>query len=253
MLTISVTNNIADTIRDIQGIGRHVRPAASMAVNRVANTAQLNLRKEIVDVFDRPKPYTVNAVFMAPSNQQTLTATVGLKDVASKQSIPASKYLLASIKGGMRRMKRFEKALQSVGVLPPGMVAVAGKAAQMDAYGNVASGQINQILAYFKAFPEAGYKANTTAARRAKLRRGSKSKLGYEYFVGRPGDGRLPLGIWKRVYLYGGTAIKPILIFVDGAIYERVLELAETVEFTVRRHFNAEFERAMALAITTAR
>lgn len=235
-------HNIKDAVRHLDAIQRKHIPAAAMrSLNYTARKVQEAEIKEMRDVFDRPNPNTLKAIYIKPATLRRQSAEIGIKDEAGK-GVPASKYLLAQITGGTRRLKRFEVALRSVGVLPSGYWAVPGDAAKLDAYGNMSAGQIVQILSYFKAFPEAGFRANITDKRRAALRKGSKRKLGYEYFVGRPGAGRLPLGIWQRFrFAKGDTAIKPILIFVSRSLYEKRFDFEYVARKTVEREFDPAF------------
>ena len=89
-------------------------------------------------------------------------------------------------------------------------------------------GQIVSILSYFRAFPDNGYKANSTAATRAKLKRGTKKRQGFELFVGAPADGKLPLGVWQRTYFAQGSALKPLLIFVKSTRYNAIFDFDYT-------------------------
>jgi hypothetical protein len=207
----------------------------------------------MVDVFDRPTPYTLNSLYVQPATKQTQTAKVWLKEEGGKRGTPAAAYLSPDIQGGERTLKPFELALRTAGVLPSNMFAVPGSGATIDAYGNMSRGQIVAILSYFRAFPEAGYTANITDKKRASLKRGSKKRLGFEYFVGRPGDGKLPLGVWQRTRFASGTAIKPILIFVDATLYHAIYDFAFVAETTVDREFPSQFRDALVGAIATAR
>lgn len=204
------------------------------------------------DVFDRPTPYTLSSVFIKPSTKSSLTAVVGLKDQATK-AIPASKFLQAQITGGPRRLKRYEVSLRAAGVLPPDYFTVPGKAAALDAYGNMATSQIIQILSYFRAFPEAGYRANSTEKTRARLARGTRKKMGVSYFVGSPGGGKLPLGIWMRVHSGFGQALRPILIFVQYAQYQPIFDFKYVAENVIKKEFSNELSRAFSEAVGTAK
>lgn len=251
MITVSHdVDKLAGWLSDLQR--KQIPFAASVAINRTAELVKSAEELEIRDVFDRPTPLTRSAVFVKRSNKQSLEAVVGLKDYAAKGTA-ASKYLATEITGGVRRLKRFERALRAVGVLPEGMFALPGTGIELDAYGNISPGLITQILSYFKAFPEAGYKANITAARRAKLKKGTKSKRGFEYFVGRPGDGRLPLGIWRRINTGFGSAVKPVMIFVERAGYEALLDFVYVASQTVEREFPRQFRAALDEALRSAR
>lgn len=174
---------------------------------------------EMKRVFDRPTPYTLNSLFLKAATTSALSGKVGFKDTGGHDT-PARKYLGPEIEGGGRNLKRFEKALRAVGALPDGMYIQPGAGARMDSFGNIAPSQIIQILSFFQAFPEMGYKANITAKGKLRLLKGSKKKLGFTYFVGRPGGGRLPLGIYQRFQFARGTAIKPIFIFTKQPNYK---------------------------------
>lgn len=253
MTTISVKHDfdklvgrLADTAK------RQVPYAASVALNAVAEKVKAAEEHEMRDVLDRPTPYTMSSVYLKRATKQALVAEVGLKDFSGKGT-PATKFLSPLIKGGTRRLKRFERALRSVGALPDGYVAVPGSAARLDAFGNMDRGQIVQILSFFKAFPEAGYKANMSPERRKSLAKGSKKKQGFAYFVGRPGNGRGPLGIWQRVYFASGTAVKPVIIFVPHAIYQAIFDFEYVAQNVAGAAFSAEFGKALDEALRTAR
>lgn len=250
-MKLAVTHDLDNLQRMIDSAPDQLRFATAVALTRTAQDVKKAEEKEMRDVFDRPSPWTMNSLYVRPATKQTLEAEIWIKDFAAKATAPAS-YLLPQIKGGGRRLKRFERALQANGALPAGFRAVPGDAAKLDANGNMDRGQIVQILSYFKAFPEAGYKANMSDKRRERMARGSKTQLGYSYFVGRPGD-RLPLGVWQRVRLAMGTAVRPVLIFVTEASYEAIFDFTYVADLTMRKNFNKHFADAFALAKRSAR
>ncbi|AXK40860.1 hypothetical protein DWG20_09340 [Crenobacter cavernae] len=230
-------------------------------------TAQDVKRAEIAEMqraFDRPTKYTLNSLYVKPATKRDLRAWVWLKYDAGKGT-PADKYLAAEIQGGGRKTKRFERALQQAGVMPRGMFAVPGSAAQKDAYGNMSRGQIVQILSYLRAFGEQGYKANMTDRRRGSLAKGNAKKgvRGFQYFVLRERHGKLPPGIYKKTaysgadaarvaHLQGGGA-KPVVIFVKSPGYSRRFKFFEVAGRTVRERFTANFDQALADALASAR
>lgn len=230
---------------------KQVRFATRVALTRTAGLVKAAEEHEIRDVFRNPTPYTQSSVFVRAATSARLEATVMLKDDATK-AVPASKFLAPQIDGGQRGMKRFERALQAVGAMPAGYRAVPGGAAKLDSYGNMSRGQIVQILAFFRAFPEMGYKANMTDKGRARLARGSKRQHGFAYFVGRPGD-RLPLGVYQRVSFVSGTALKPVLIFVRSAVYQARFDFQYVADITVAAQFGNEFAKAYIEAVGSAR
>lgn len=230
-----------------------VRYATSRALNAIAQRVVEAEQHEMRDVFDRPKPYTLNSLRVIRSTRQDLTATVTFREPWGKGQIPAYKYLHAQIYGGPRSEKRFEVALRKAGVMPPGFVAVPGSGVRLDAYGNVPGSVIVQLLAWFRAFPEEGYRANITDAGRARMQRGGRRKYGRGYFVGFPGDGRLPFGIWERTRTGFGSAIKPIFLFVPLTQYEAIFDFEYVGRKVVEREFAPTFDRELAAALATAR
>ena len=180
-------------------------------------------------VFDRPTPYAQGALFTQNATTQNLTSKVWLKDKYSFTSgTKATEYLLPHIIGGERGFKGFEKALFRVGVLPAGLYCVPGAKAPLDAYGNISRGFLVQIISYFQAFGEQGYRANITGKRKAKLKKGTKKNIGYEYFAIRKPGGRLRPGIYRKTYGGGfsggsfsttGSSIEPVIMFVRKPTY----------------------------------
>lgn len=247
--------DVREAVSSLAALGvagpKQVMFATRVALTRTAKLAADAEVHEMRDVFRNPTPYTLSSVFVQPATSTRLSATVKLKDDATKAT-PASKFLAAQVSGGQRARKRFERALEAVGAMPAGFRAVPGKAAKLDSYGNMSRGQIIQILAFFRAFPEMGYKANMTDKGRGRLARGTKKVQGFAYFVGRPGD-RLPLGIYQRVSFARGTAIKPVLIFVRSTMYEAIFDFEYVAEQVVNAEFSNEFAKAYVEAERTAR
>ena len=154
--------------------------------------------------------------------------------------------------------KRFERALQLAGVMPSGMFAIFAKRSNaLDQYGNITQGKIVQILAWFKAFPETGYKANMTDKTKENLRRGKRKgmKWGVAYFRGGRGTG-LPDGIWERHYpngTAGKSFVRPVLIYVRSVSYQSRFDFEGIARSTVDKVWRDEFDKALAQAIATAR
>lgn len=237
---------------------RQVRFAASRTINTLAQQHVIPaIRAEMTDSFDRPTPYTLRSVRQyGLATRDRLETFVGFKSAEGTSGTDPAKYLRWQIEGGQRRMKRFEVALRSRGILPGGYFTVAGDAAKLDAYGNVSAGQIVQILSYFQAFDEAGkgFKINATKQTIARRAKGTRNRLGEAYFVGRPADGKLPPGIYRRVKVFGfGSALKPVLIFVQSARYEKRLDYAYAAQKAAERRAAVVFAAELVLATATAR
>lgn len=251
MTTINISADVDKAVKHLHGVSKQIPFAASLAINNTAKKVKEKEGHEIRDVFDRPTPYIKNSIFVKPSNKRNLNAIVGIKDMAIKGN-PATKILKAEIGGGSRRLKRYEVLLRSTGNLPSGYYTVPGQAAKIDQYGNIARSQITQILSYFKSFPEAGYKANATDVTKARLAKSTKSRRGFEYFIGKVGD-KGTLGIWQRVKSNFGTSIRPVLIYVRSNNYDPIFDFEFVATNTVRKEFANEFDNAINQAVRTAR
>lgn len=256
MISVQITG-LDKAQRLVSGLERQVRFAASLTLNTLARyPVREALQREMRDSLDRPTPFTLNSIkLVKPATVRDPSALIDFKEI-SGGARPASDYLRWQVRGGQRRLKAFEVMLRSVGVLPTGYYIVPGAGAKFDAYGNVQRGQITATLSYFRAFPEEGrgFKMNATAATRRRMAKGTRSKLGYRYFVGRPGDGRGQLGIYQDVRITTGVReLLPVFLFVQWTRYEPRLDLAYAAQVTVRREAGPTFRAALAQALRTAR
>jgi hypothetical protein len=226
------------------------------AITKTGQDVKESLVVEMKRVFSQPTPYTLNSLYLRPAKKTDLSASISPKEAWGKGT-PASKFLYPQIEGGDRHLKRCERALQAVGVLPPGMYIVPGAAAELDGYGNVSLGQLRQILSYFGAAEmSAGYLANMTGQKKAKLAAGSKKKRGFGYSVSN-GKGictnHLPMGIYKRTHFLWGGAIKPVLRFVKKTNYKAIFRFYDVGRKVAQEKFPTRFRESMDEALRTAR
>lgn len=250
-MKISVQSNLEPVRRQLGALRDQVPFATALALTKTAQAAQVSVRQEMVRVFDRPTPFTLASTFVRSATKAKLEAAVYLKTGGNKEGGNAQDRLGHQVLGGQRRFKRMEGALRQAGLLGNGEQAVPGKAAELDSYGNMSRGQITQILAWFQAFPEAGYKANSTQATRAKRAAGKAGKkYGTRFYYKRDRPGR---GIYKATQTGFGSAIQPVLMFVRRATYRQLLDMPGVVERTAREQFPAWFRDALQSAMRTAR
>lgn len=244
-------------ISTLNNISRRQVPFASLlALNRTAFDIQGAEKRELKDSFPTVTPYILGSVRVTKATKEKPASEVGIEDYST--GVDPRKVLRAEILGGQRRLKAFEVALRSVGVLPDDAYTVPGEGAELDIYGNLKSGQIVQILQYFRTIKDElhvkgrGFRTNISDAGKARLRKGTKSRPGIYYFAGRPGNNsRSPEGIWK---VFTATRkVVPILIFVRHALYEPAYDFADTAERTAREKFEDHFQTALAQALSTAR
>lgn len=259
-MRLTIEDNFADVARQIREIGKQAQFAAAVALTRTANDVREELKKEMPRAFDRPVKYTINSLFVKGAKKDKLEATVWVKDDPWGAGTPADRYLGPQIFGGERVQKKMEKMLQRVGALPAGWQTVPGKGAEIDSHGNMSRGQIVKVLSWLQAFGEEGYKKNATRATKDKIRLGTRSKPGLEYFVSKgPGSAmrggkvqHLPAGVWSKTPFGAGQPVKPILMFVKSTHYQKRFQFFEVGEKVALQNFPGHFDNELQKALRTA-
>ncbi len=252
---------LKDLVSNLTDIEKKQLPfAMAKTLTKTAQQIKEASIKEMPRILDRPTAYTLGSLYVRPAKKKELSALVYFKDKSSAgKGNPAANFLFPQVAGGWRNLKRFESSLRRIGVLPRDLSVVPGNACQLDAHGNMPSSLIIQILSYFRAFGEQGYRANITDKRKQSIARGSKKQgFGFEYFVSYgPGtwSGRqhLPAGIYKRVKFSAGTAVKPIMMFVRKPTYQKRFPFYEIAQKTIEQRLIDNFNEAMDEAIKTAK
>lgn len=265
MLTVKITG--LDAVkRQLGAMAKQVPYAASRAINETAKRVQQRVYDDMRTKLDRPTPYALRSMAIKRSTKVDLTAVVGLRTDAPGKGTPWDKALAHQFSGGERRWRKFEAALNKVGVLPSGMAAVPPRksswAITLDQFGNVPRGLIVTLLSYFQVFGEQGYKANSTQKsrdRRAKFGRtasGYKTINGVMYFAVLPGRPRTAHFKQPGIYAKRGTHgvdVAPVLLFVRRPHYQRRIDLERIAKEVVATEFNPAFNRELQAAIASAR
>lgn len=260
-MQVTITVDAKQLHSTLGSLNKQVRFAASQAINDVAFKARAAVQREMDTKFDRVTPYIRRSVFVTESTPDTLVATVEPKYQGGKGIDPA-KVLQAQVFGGSRRQKGSEKAMQSAGILPAGYSMVPGQQCPLDAYGNIKGSFLVQLISYFQAFGEQGYKANMTDRRKKNLAEVGTTASGYKtingviYFVayGRLRGGRgahLAPGIWSKTGIHG-VDVKPIIMFVRKPNYSMRLDFNGVAEKEVNNTFQAAFATRFDRAMRTA-
>ena len=236
--------------------------AAMQASNAVAFELRNTWKTTAQRVFDRPTPFTTNAILYRKATKAQPFAEVFIRDEAAKGTPPA-KYLLPQVEGGSRRPKGMEALLRSSGGggqawLPAGMFAVPGKGADLDGYGNVPSRVVRQIISQLGAGREAGYVSNESE--RSRTRR--KRRGGSDYFVLRRKRGNLLPGIYRRREMAAGDAarraigarsrIDSIFIFVRKPVYRKRFDIFGLAQRQWNKLMPFFFNRELAKAVQSA-
>lgn len=244
-IRLSANSNIEDVINGLNSAARKQVPfALARALTDTGREVKTSEVREMKNVFDRPTPWTLNSLFLKPARKDDLEAVVWLRDFAPKGT-PATKYLTPQIFGGERNFKRSEKLLQARGLLPAGYWVVPGSGVRKDRYGNIGRGQMQKILSNLRAQFDTLQNTPDRSGLRA-----TANPSGGDYFVGRPGGGRLPLGVWQRLR----TKIKPVLIFTrDKPTYSKTLDFYGVADAVSDRVMVRNFNRRLDDALRTAR
>lgn len=224
-------------LADLAKRNKQLRFATAVALTKTAVEVRKDLQAEQRRVFDRPKPWTLNSMYVKPATKQILEAHVGHKDFAPKGTA-AGKYLQPQIEGGQRPLKRFEKLLQARGLLPAGMYAVPGKGVRLDQYGNMSVGQLQQVLSNLGAQFDA---YQNTPRVNAKGKRSQK-----RYFAatisGTP-------GIWERL----PAGVRPVIVFVRSPSYRQRYDFFGVAQRSAERHLPRQADAAIRRAMETVR
>ena len=211
--------------------GPQAREAYAKAINDTAFEVRRKMQAEMAAVFDRPTPYVLRSIQFKSATPEKLYTEV-LPTYYGGKGIDPQKILDAQAGGGTRRDKRSESALRRVGLLPQGYQTAIPSVpfpGSQDSFGNIKGSFLVQLISYFQAFGEQGYRANITAKRKKAIQTGTKLVAGRRYFVsfGRLRGNRsshLAPGIWAAMGT-GGVDVRPVLMFVKAGNYRVRLDL----------------------------
>lgn len=236
----------------------------SFATQRATNSVAFKVRDEwkakATQVFDRPTPFTRNAVLVRRAGTfrdasgrgfngtGTEAARVFIRDESA--GVAPQVYLQQQVTGGQRRLKSNERSLQSAGFLPSGFIAVPGQGAKLDSFGNVRGGQFTRILSALKASRDA-LQNQTERSQETSSRRNAPV-----IFALPAPRGRLLPGVYER----RGRAITPLLVFVRAGRYQSRFDIFayartvfdRTAVPEMQKQVVAEIERALAKAARAA-
>lgn len=226
-VALKVNSNVGELSRKMLMAPEKLSRVAKFAITDTAQDMYISTRVEMVKVFDNPRPYTKNALFIKSVKRFGLEgAGIAFREFGVKGT-PAYKYLMPNIKGGPRRSKRHENALRGIGVLGAGDFTVMGKNYPRDAYGDIAGGRYTKML---NALQQGGM---TQADR--KKGRGRPKKANY-FVVKR---GQQPIGIAERE----GNKVTMMLVFIRNPQYKPIFRFYEVAEDSAKRNLPAHFSR----------
>lgn len=250
MISLGIQSNVDQLAKAFDDMASKQVPfATSVALNAVARAARDDLKSAMQQVFDRPRSYTLNSLYITAATKSKLVATVGHKDQASSGT-PAAEYLQSEITGGTRMPTPFEAqlagALHGLGALVP------TSNTRRDSAGGIA-------------------KSVRDAVMQAQARMMTNDPKGY-FIIPIGSTSHLEPGIYQRIpnrvkikktrrkgkvvsvqALGGGSRLKAIMLFKDSANYKARYDMASVVNQTIQTNFDKEFAQAMDQALASAR
>lgn len=201
---------------------RQIPFATATALTAVAGHAGLAWQDEMRHKLDRPTPFTLGAVAVKPARKANLTATVYLKDVAAA-------YLEPFVDGGTHFLGAKK------GLLTP-------KDVPLNAYGNLSKGRLAALKAKGNVFIGPvklkdgstinGVWQRSAPAKVGKRRRGQPAMVANDKQSG---------------------SLKLLIRFSDPQTVKQRLDFKGRTLAAVQANFEAEFTKAFALALATAR
>jgi hypothetical protein len=230
-----------------------IKVAAAAALNDAAYLGAGATKKAMEKTFDSPTPWILGGVRYVKARKDHLIATIDFEQWGNKTNVTAAHVLAAEIKGGERKNKRHEVALEAARILPKGMQIAPGPAAEIDRHGNIKASQIVQIMAWFNSFGRhSGDNKNMTDKRRVALGRDKKrsGQKGFAYFVLHKQHGKLIPGIYQRYQFAMGSSVRPVMYFIRKVRYERKLDFYGIATREARVEFNRAFKRYLDQMLT---
>lgn len=231
-----IRSNVAEVSRWLDDTQRNQIPFATVyAMTLTARDVRAEEVTTMERVFDRPTPYTLNALRVVPATKRSMIVSVEFKEFGGT---PAKRFLNPEVYGGERSRKSSERQLAPL--MRGYRFTVPGRGAERNGYGNVSGAAIRRILSHVGVSSDAT--SNVSGSKRSKRKRKSDA-----YFVPKPGS-KLLAGVWQRK----GVTIRPVLIFVSRATYRKRFPFYETAERVVSARFNINFEIAFQRTMATS-
>lgn len=215
MIAVKITTDFAKLANRLNDFGRKQLPfAISRALTDTAKAARDKLTQDLPGIFDRPTPFTRNAIAYTAARKDNLTALVLVKDVQGG-------YLLLEETGGTRRPTKGRRAL----VLP-------GKALPLNVYGNMSRNKLAQL----RAQAQKHGKRNSGIVYLPANNKGAQKRGGAGYFRRLPGGG-----------------LQRLTNFIDATTYQPRFGFRRRAIASGRAIMVARMNQRIAEAIQTAR
>lgn len=188
--------------------------ATALALTATAGHIGVAWQDEMLDVLDRPTPFTLKSVGVRGARKTRLIASVFVKDIASE-------YLAPYVFGGLHSLGKKKGLLTPIGV-------------PVNAYGNLPRNKLAQLK------NRSGVHVGAVKLRSGQVVNGvwKRPTNAARRRAGRQG---------------GSAALKLLIRFDDPQPVTQHLDFRGRAEAAIRAHFVPEFSRALAKALATAK
>ena len=238
-VALAVQSNADDVLRRVMASKVNLEKVVKYALSDTVDDLLLVEKMEMKRAFDNPRPYTVNSLFgKYPSSRGVgvINAGIAAREFAGKGT-PAYKYLMPNIKGGKRRLKRSEKGLQAMGILPDGVMTIQGRNFARDSYGDIPGGQYTRMLAELGVVANGG--AGLASQTGSKGQKKPRKNPNTQFFVMKRRKGDRPFAIAER----RGKQINIMLVFQTEVPYKKRYDFYGIGKATILERYPKHFSR----------
>ncbi len=228
----------------LAGMERQIPFATALACNLLARDVKDAVRQDMATQFDRPKPVTLNSLRTDAATKARPFAVVKVKDDPLGKAFNGgmAEILGHQFAGRQRVAKRSELALRRMGYLKEGEFIAPGPDARLDQFGNISSGQVQQIMAALRAFFDP-YQ-NATESKRSKRNAAKAGRI----FWSDGGKGRPRRGCWASD---ARGNLKLLLVAIPRATYRRRICMDVAAGKVAAAKWEQRFAKAWAYALAT--
>lgn len=246
-------------IKNLSDLEKKQLPFATMlALNDAMFSVVAAWKEAIPQVFDRPTPFTMNAVLYRKATKDKLYADVYLRD-EMRDGTPPARYLNREATGGAREEKPLEHLMRQAGILGADEFVVPARGFPLDQFGNVPGAVARTILSDLQATRDTADRS--TAASRGKRARRKDINKRAVYFESSPklsaSQGKrqnLPRAIFQRTATGFGSSVRMAFIIVKGPPrYRQRFDARKFAQQAFSQAFPVAFQKRLRSAVASAK
>lgn len=265
---MKITSNIDAVQKNILIAQKQVAFATSRTINDLLYGIKDRSLKQFENIFDRPNMnFLKRSFYITKSTKQNLMGTIAISEKKFGKGSSPIDVLGHQINPAARSNRRFENLMKRNGFMGKNMYALPSRSAGpnvIDRYGGISGKFSSWIISYLGLYDKAGFKANMTAKKKAKIKglgkteRGYKTINGAEYFMSSGKEGfvgkrnHLQAGIWKKSGIHGVDVVPVILFFKNNGPYKKRFFFEELANGYVEKYATETFKKNLSNALSTS-